>query len=126
MQHVAALEVALWLMTWEIRATSAVDQAFPPGLAACICPLPRKHIFSAGVKATTLVLLKAGARPDRADDAGKTAQSIAEEEGNHKLVDLLLEWAPARERTPEPEAHPIEPDAGTQLWLPVSVKKQKQ
>jgi len=65
-----------------------------------------------GVKATTLVLLKAGARPDRADDAGKTALNIAEEEGNAKLIDLLLEWTPARGPTPEPEAHPIESDAG--------------
>ena len=67
---------------------------------------------AAGVKATTLVLLKAGARPGRADETGQTAQSIAEEEGHSKLVDLLLEWAPARSPTPEPEAHPIEPDAG--------------
>ncbi len=70
--------------------------------------------LAAGVKATTLVLLKAGARPDRADNAGKTGLSIAEEEGHHKLVDLLLEWAPARPPTPEPEAHPIEPDIGAQ------------
>ena len=61
-----------------------------------------------------LVLLKAGARPDRADNAGKTALSIAEAEDHPKLVDLLSEWAPARPPTPEPEAHPIEPDAGAQ------------
>ena len=66
------------------------------------------------MKATTLVLLKAGARPNRGDNLGKTAQDIAREEGNGKLVDLLLEWTPAREPTPEPEAHPIEPDAGEQ------------
>ena len=66
----------------------------------------------AGVKATTLVLLKAGAAPDKVDGLGNTPMHIAEREGNDKVVDLLLEWLPAKEPTPEPEAHPIEPDAG--------------
>lgn len=70
----------------------------------------RSSCACAGVKATTLVLLKAGARPDRADELGQTPLAIAEKEGHDKLVDLLQEWAPAREPTPEPEAHPI--DAG--------------
>ena len=66
----------------------------------------------AGVKATTLVLLKAGAAPDKVDGLGNSPMHIAEKEGNDKVVDLLLEWLPAKEPTPEPEAHPIEPDAG--------------
>lgn len=82
------------------------------------CALPRltdmRMCSTAGVKATMLVLLKAGARPDRADNAGKTALGVAQEEGNPKLVDLLLEWAPARTPTPDPEAHPIESDGGAQ------------
>ena len=81
----------------------------------------------AGVKATTLVLLKAGAAPDEVDALGNTPMHIAEKEGNDKVVDLLLEWLPAKEPTPEPEAHPIEPDAGeprvlslTHISLPLS------
>ncbi|CAK0783408.1 hypothetical protein CVIRNUC_006607 [Coccomyxa viridis] len=75
---------------------------------------PLHYAAAKGVKATTLVLLKAGAAPDKVDGLGNTPMHIAEREGNDKVVDLLLEWLPAKEPTPEPEAHPIEPDAGSE------------
>ena len=85
-------------------------------LSPCAIPWLRdmRVCSTAGVKATMLVLLKAGARPDRADNAGKTALGVAREEGNPKLVDLLLEWAPTRTPPPDPEAPPIESDGGSQ------------
>ncbi|CAL8464478.1 g4013 [Coccomyxa elongata] len=57
-----------------------------------------------GVKATAMVLLKAGADAQAADKLGRTALDIAQEGSHIKLADFLRQWLPAS--APEPASVP--------------------
>ncbi len=54
-----------------------------------------KSCILAGVKATAMVLLKAGADAQAADKLGRTALDIAQEGAHIKLADFLRQWLPA-------------------------------
>lgn len=52
------------------------------------------------MKATALVLLKAGADLEATDKLGRQALDIAEAGAHSKLADFLKQWAPAQPQVP--------------------------
>ena len=75
------------------------------------------------MKATAMVLLKAGADAEVADKLGRRALDIAEEGAHMKLADFLRQWLPSPPPAPtsppssQPECgSPAAPPAAPEGW----------